>query len=84
MTAKEKAHKLWRKYAEYRKIIIEGKHATYRGLTTENAKICALITVDEIIFEIKNGIKKEWLELRVGGEEYLKYWEDVKQELDKI
>ena len=48
MTPKEKATELWNKYVEA-KIVTEGKYSNYRGLTTEHAKVCALIAVDEIL-----------------------------------
>jgi len=85
MTPKEKATELWNKYVEA-KIVTEGKYSNYRGLTTEHAKVCALIAVDEIInASPTNPLKSGYIELYSDMvDEAIIYWQEVKQEIEKL
>ena len=77
---KEKAYQLWNKYAEAN--IVTYKGSSYRGLTTEHAKVCALIAVEEMI--IQNG------ELYLNGLDGDYYREknnflfEIKNEIEKL
>ena len=79
---KEKAKELWNKYVEA-KIVTEGKYSNYRGLTTEHAKVCALIAVDEILdFMMNDDIESEtcyW-----ANHPLLSYWYEVKKEIELL
>lgn len=86
MTPKEKAKELFDKYFEF----VEAFSAQNQ---IENAKQCALITVDEIIkSEPRYPSDVDWDD--VGGthqyyyeaqhEEALNYWEEVKQEIELL
>ena len=80
MTPKEKATELWNKYVEA-KIVTEGKYSNYRGLTTEHAKVCALIAVDEII----QGYEFDSLEINHKRIiDSINFWDEVKQEIEKL
>ena len=72
MIPKEKAEKLWRKFANA-DLYIEGKHATYQGLIFSHAIICALIVADET--------EKA---LQITGDVSWKYWHEVKTELEAM
>jgi hypothetical protein len=64
-TAKEKAQELFDKYFE----------------VTNNyyqAKQCALIAVDEVIYNIEPSVSMDVISARI------KYWEQVKQEIEKL
>ena len=73
MTPKEKAEELVLKFKELPQ---EGTMMFY--LAFEISKQYALIAVDEII---NNSI--EWLGCKYQDEE-IKYWEEVKQEIEKL
>jgi hypothetical protein len=80
MTPKEKATELWNKYVEA-KIVTEGKYSNYRGLTTEHAKVCALIVVDEII----QGYEFDSLEINHKRIiDSINFWDEVKKEIEKL
>ncbi len=69
MTPKEKAKELFDKYNYFLPDAIE--------INKEHLKYCALIAVDEILL-----IKKEiWDDFHW---EYFKYWQEVKQEIEKL
>ena len=83
MTPKEKADELWNKYVEA-KIVTEGKYSNYRGLTTEHAKVCALIAVDEIIEALlEYDIRNATYELQKMDRDF-NYWEEVKKEIENL
>jgi hypothetical protein len=70
---KEKAKELFDKFYK-----IEPVEPIYIGMDRGQAKQCALICVDEII---------NYMDKLVGGEVYyseLNYWQEVKQEIEKI
>jgi hypothetical protein len=70
MTPKEKAEELIRKYYTW------GINKEGQSLSWLEAKQCALIAVDEIIDCTKNGL---------GITKFSKeYWQEVKQEIEKL
>jgi uncharacterized protein with FMN-binding domain len=69
MTAKQKANELVDRYVEY----VEAYSSQGQ---IENAKICALIAVDEI-----TSIKLLWYQ---SDDEELRYWQEVKSEIKAI
>jgi hypothetical protein len=73
MTPKEKAEKL---FSEYLIFFPEFRNNLEYDYNTESAKQCALIAVDELIIE-----KNKW----ENGSFYTsKYWDYVKQEIEKL
>ena len=76
MTPKEKAEELLNKFFNY------CSYEWYEGEKghKENMKQCALIAVDEILWEI--------IKYADNSREYVvensKYWEEVKQEIEKL
>lgn len=77
MTPQEKAFELWHKYACCEEIIITGINGNYTGLTTNHAKICALIAVGEIIEEVRDFCDTNYHQDR------MLYWQQVKTEIEK-
>jgi hypothetical protein len=75
MTPKEKAEDLFYKYLIYFPEFYNDLEYDYNP---EDAKQCALIAVDELI---NNSI--EWLGCKYQDEE-IKYWQEVKQEIEKL
>jgi len=73
MTPKEKAIDLYDKFID-----------SYDLFGKRIANECALIAVDEILQEIRYNKKIDWLIERRNGEEYITYWLEVKQELEKL
>ena len=65
MTPKEKADEL---------------HVGYWRLTNDSriAKQCALIAVDEVIYNIEPSVSMDVISARI------KYWEQVKEEINKL
>ena len=53
----------------------------YPDQLLSQAKKVATFIVDEILDEVKYGVKFEWLPERKGGEDFLEYWENVKKEI---
>ncbi len=77
MTPKEKAEELVDKY---RNTIMSFLSDNMKDM---NAKNCALIAVDEIIGTLNHDIR----DLDVRGSvllDLIKYWQEVKQELEKL
>jgi len=73
MTAKQKAKELVNKFKKYTDGSIN-KYTWSESFQKKNAKSCALITVDEIIkFAIASHNVSE-----------LSFWEEVKQEIEKL
>ena len=70
MTPKEKAKELVDKFVQYTPAEEEYEFPY--------AKQCALIAVDEIISEIEPSVTMDVIEARI------KYWEEVKQEIEKL
>jgi hypothetical protein len=77
MTPKKKASELWNKYVEA-EIVTEGKYSNYRGLTTEHARVCALITVHEILQMVDESMKG------FLDSDIIRYWKQVKTEIEKL
>ena len=72
MEAKEKAEELFNKYCIYLRAGL-----LYDDEARQDAKECALIAVDEIFFALKYN-----LDGATSGS--VKYWQKVKQEIEKI
>jgi hypothetical protein len=77
MTPQEKALQLCQKFGY---LGIKWEQAEYTTLSLENAKECALIAVEEILFELyhiayDDDDYREWK---------MKYWQEVKQEIEKL
>ncbi len=73
MMPKEKADELIYKFAQ---IIPSSSYVAYEGgvqinFDLENSKICALIAIDEILKVIHTNMED-------------KYWQEVKQEIEKL
>jgi hypothetical protein len=66
ITAKQKAWKLFNKYYSYLKA-----NLMYDEEAIEDAKVCALITVDEVLENSHTNV-------------FTKYWEEVKQEIELL
>ena len=71
MTPKEKAEELIEKYLKL-DIEIGGQYDGFLTMKMYDAKQCALIAVDEII---KESMDNEYSE---------RYWQEVKQEIEKL
>ena len=69
MTPKEKAEELFKKYIELSGIFV-GDY--------ESEKEMCLIAVDEILDDDMFGMEEEYFEKRIN------YWEEVKQEIEKL
>jgi len=89
MTAKEKARELVKKFMPHAHYYTHDLAPKYQmdGEQKENAEYCAEIAVSEIIESIKkihNGMtwseRKQVIDRNVG----LRYWEDVKKEIEKL
>ena len=76
MTPKEKAKELVEKFYYYANLT---ERQAYQGRTEDyNAKQCALICVGEMIKELE-GDWDDWMH-----EPKDKYWQEVKQEINKL
>lgn len=87
MTPQEKAEELVKKYEPYVCGYIGSSMLTnieYPEQILKQAKQCVLIAVDEILWEIKFGKKLDWISERKNGQEYIVYWQEVKQEIEKL
>lgn len=73
MTPKEKAIELVDKYSTY-VVMWAGGIETSK----QNVKQCALIAVDEIISNIEPSVSMDVIEARV------KYWQEVKSEIENL
>ena len=73
MTPKEKAGDLYDKYLWLQRKLDDLACPKY-------AKECSIIAVDEIINELFDGRQKA----TKSNNERIKYWQEVKQEIDKI
>jgi hypothetical protein len=79
MTPKEKANKLFGKFAMYLRA-----NLMYDEEANEDAKQCALIAVDEIINSnpYKLSLEGKFLTEHITYD--INYWEEVKQEIEKL
>jgi hypothetical protein len=66
ITAKEKAWKLFNKYYSYLKANLMNDKEAW-----EDAKVCALIAVDEVLENSHTNV-------------FTKYWEEVKKEIELL
>ena len=90
MEPRNKAEELFNKYYNFvsgwttTKVSDIAISANYEGeeMRIGRAKQCALIAVNEIIDEIKNDKRIDWLHERKGGEEFLIYWYAVRDYLN--
>ena len=73
MTPKDKAKELFGKYAMYLRANLR-----YDEEANEDAKVCVLIAVDEILNDDMYGMDEELFEERIN------YWEEVKHEIEKL
>ena len=81
MTPKEKAQELFGKYAMYLR-----SNLRYDEEANEDAKVCALIAVDELIKyhdDLMDVVRYELPSNIVAVIPY-KYWDEVKQEIEKL
>ena len=74
MTPKEKAEELFKQYYSYLKANLMDDREAW-----EDAKECALILVDEIIKVLVELSKEEFTFIY-----YVEYWQEVKQEIEKL
>jgi hypothetical protein len=79
MTAKEKAWKLFNKYYSYLKANLMNDKEAW-----EDAKVCALIAVDEIIENNLEYLRDAGLHNDVALNIDLSFWEKVKQEIELL
>jgi len=78
MTPREKALQRCQKFGY---LGIKWEQAEYTTLSLENAKECALIAADEIIKECYNWNGSDNIQWETKR---LDYWEEVKQEIEKL
>ena len=72
MMPKEKAIELYQKYE------LLGRDFTRGVSMKEHSKQCALIAVDEIIAQIEPSVSMDVIESRI------RYWQEVKQEIEQL
>ena len=77
MTSKEKAKQLVNKFRDFADGIDSETDRFSPNIEKKNAKQCALIVVDEIIEELLSGIDF-WMERRI------KYWQEIKKEIELL
>lgn len=85
MLPKEKAQELVDKFKDYVHGYIGSSmlaNVEYPEQILSQAKKVATIVVDEILKEITNYQKFDWIIERQGGEEYIVYWAEVKSEIN--
>lgn len=83
MTPKEKALQLCQKFGY---LGIKWEQTEYTTLSLENAKECALIAVDEILETLKISLGKDKSSEDVVdfASKRIIYWQEVKQEIQKL
>jgi hypothetical protein len=72
--AQEKAVELFKKYY----CLSNNSKSKLKVIEYETAKQCALITVDEVIANIEPSVSMDVISARI------KYWEQVKEEINKL
>ena len=86
MSEKEKAQELVEKFKDF----VYGYIGSSMLTNTESeqilsqAKKVATMVVDEILFEIRQGQKLDWIHERNEGQEYIIYWVKVKAEIQDV
>ena len=81
MTPQEKAQELVDRFDEYVHGYVGGSvlsNTQYPDVKLERAKECALIAVDEVIANIEPSVSMDVITARI------KYWEEVKNEIEKL
>ena len=81
MTPKEKAEELFNKFCKSMPLTYINNEIVL-GISEEAAKRCALIAVDELIKSCPSIKEESWHELLY--EKYSEYWQEVKQEIEKL
>jgi hypothetical protein len=87
MSEKEKAQELVEKFKDYVHGYVGSSMLTnteYPDQILSQAKKVATIVVDEILSEIRNCQKFDWVIERQGGKEYIDYWQNVKYEVSNV
>ena len=79
MTSKEKAEELFKQYYSYLKA-----NLMYDEEARQDAKVCALIAVDEIIENNLEYLRDAGLHNDVALNIDLSFWEKVKQEIELL
>ena len=79
MTPKEKAKELVEKFIPYTRVFYE---VLGWEDDVDSAKQCALIAVDEILKGIVPKYDDERYTFELGGNQF--YWQEVKQEIEKL
>ena len=87
MSEKEKAKELVEKFKDYVHGYIGSSMLTnteYPEQILAQAKKVATIVVDEILQEVSQGRKLDWIQERREGQEYIIYWAKVKAEIHDV
>lgn len=87
MTPQEKAQELVNKFKYYVHGYIGSSMLTnyeYPEQRLSQAKAVATIVVDEILEEIQIGKKLDWIIERDEGQEYITYWNEVRNEIQNL
>lgn len=87
MSEKEKAKELVEKFKDFVHGYVGSSMLTnteYPERILAQAKKVATMVVDEILFEIRQGQKLDWIHERNEGQEYIVYWAKVKAEIQDV
>jgi hypothetical protein len=87
MSEKEKAQELVEKFKDFVHGYVGSSMLTnteYPEQILSQAKKVATMVVDEILFEIRQGQKLDWIQERNEGQEYIVYWAKVKSEIQDV
>ena len=87
MSEKEKAQELVEKFKDFVHGYIGSSMLTnteYPEQILAQAKKVATMVVEEILFEIRQGQKLDWIQERNEGQEYIVYWAKVKAEIQDV
>ena len=87
MSEKEKAQELVEKFKDFVHGYIGSSMLTnteYPEQILSQAKKVATMVVDEILFEIRQGQKLDWIEMLNERQEYIVYWAKVKAEIQDV
>lgn len=84
MNEKEKAQELVEKFKDYVHGYLGSSMLTnteYPEVILMQAKKVAMMVVDEIMQEVQNGQRLDWITEREKGREYVIYWASVRAEI---
>jgi hypothetical protein len=87
MSPKEKANQLVEKFKDYVHGYVGSSmlsNTEYPEQILSQAKKVATIVVDEILQEISQGRKLDWIHERKEGQEYIVYWATVKADIQEV